>query len=325
MIVTDEAAKPEPPKPMHVPGTAIGKNVGPVDSPITSTPSVTPPSGIPPQTSTNGNVHSASLTADTAQDVVVQATPESKRAVDSLQKFFAAKNLAQRIPLTLGGANMKTLMERYYAKKDSGPISVDEIKLLRYDPAPDTGGGPHCVFTVASKQWESPPIPVMLQGESGAFKVDWLAFVEFRDNLLFEFLSGWQDVPARFHVGIRRTHYFEADVPDLDEKICFEIQPPANFFGYVFVPKNTPLAADLTSRIGWETLTAYVIVELRWKRLGEMKWVELTNVPQMNWYSFPRPAQADSDPQAKPAAKKSSGSSNVKEDEQRARVKKKLE
>ena len=306
-VVEDGTESPAPQTAQHVPGTALGKKGGGTDSLI----EVTPNNPAVPAPTSNGRKSSAS---DTKKEVVVQVTPEAKRAADALQAFFAAGNLSERMPLTLGAANMKSLMERYYAKKDSGPIEVSEIKLLRHDPSPGTGGGAHCVFTVASKLWEY-PIPVMLQEEAGAYKVDWLAFVEFRDNLLFEFLSDFQEMPARFHVGIRRTHYFEDDVPDLDGKDCFEIQPPLpSYVGYVFLPKESPLAADLASRISWETLTAYVIVELRWKRLGPMKWVELTAVPQLNWYSFPQPAQSDSSLESKASpAKKGAGGVDVKQ------------
>lgn len=307
-IVDDGPETVAPPAALQVPGTAIAKKETTLDPLIEIAPGKAPV----PMTAESA-LSSTTANLEVPKDVLVQTTPESKRAAQSLQAFFAAKNLSERIPLTLGAEKLKSLMERYYAKKDSGPIEVDEIKLLRYDPAPDTGGGPHCVFTVASKLWEH-PLPIMLQEESGSFKVDWLAFVEFRDNLLFEFLSDFQEMPARFHVGIRRTHYFEDDVPNLSEKDCFEIQPPLpTYVGYVFVPKNTPLAKDLGTRLTWETLTAYVIVELRWKRLGEMKWVELTAVPQLNWYSYPQVAKAEpASPAPKTTPKKGPGGVDIK-------------
>ena len=236
-------------------------------------------------------------------DVVVKADAQAQPAAKALLAFFAAPNLTERLKYTLGAASVQSLMTRYYEKMADGVIDVSEISLLRFDETPQTGGGAHCVFTVSSKLWEF-PIPVMLQEEGGSFKVDWLAFVEFRDNLLYKFLSAYQDEPARFHVGIRRTHYFENDVPDLDGKDCFEIQPPLpTYVGFVFVPKNSPLATDLAGRISWETSKAYVIVELRWRKLGDQKWVELTGVPQLNWYSFPLDSKPTA-PKAKPAGQK---------------------
>ncbi len=303
MVVDEDDGKGSSATARHVPGTALGERPDRLVE-------VTPADSARTASSSSSSAQSATMSpAETNKDVVVRTSPEGKKAAAALLAFFAAKNLAERLPLTLGAENVKSLMERYYAKKDSGAIAVNEIQLLRYDEAPETGGGPHCVFTVASKSWDF-PIPVMLQEEGGAYKVDWLAFVEFRDNLLREFLSSFQDVPARFHVGIRRTHYFEDDVPDLADKDAFEIQPPQpTYLGYVFVPKGTPLAADLASRLSWETLTAYVVVELRWKRLGDKKWVELTAVPQLNWYSFPQVAQGKSSP---PVPKKGSGGVDIK-------------
>jgi hypothetical protein len=219
-------------------------------------------------------------------EIVIKADPQSEGAAKALVSFFAAKNQTERLEFTLGASSVAPLMSRYYEKETDGPVQVNEITLLRFDQTPETGGGAHCVFTVASKLWEF-PIPVMLQEEGGKFKVDWLAFVEFRDNLLYKFLSQYQNEPVRFHVGIRRTHYFEDDVPDLSGKDCFEIQPPLpTYVGYVFVPKKSALANDLDTKISWETSKAYVIVELRWKKEGDKKWVELLAVPQLNWYSF---------------------------------------
>lgn len=288
----------------HVPGTALGQAPKPtivVDSPAKST-EPAPPTLAP------SPAQAATTTAE-AVNSVIDMKPEAAPAIEALHHFFAAKSLDERLKHTLGSAAVKPLMERYYAKTDPGPLAVNEIRFLRYDPTPETGGGAHCVFSVASKLWEY-PIPVMLQKEGGSFKVDWLAFVEFRDNLLFQFLSSFQDMPARFHVGIRRTHYFDEDVPDLDSKDCFEIQPPfPSYVGYVFVPKGTPLATDLGNRISWDTVASYVIVELRWKRLGEMKWVELSAVPQLNWYSFQTTAQQESSTKEE---KKTSGGMDAK-------------
>lgn len=228
-----------------------------------------------------------------AKEPVIKSGPEGSAAVDTLRRFFSSETLAERARYVLGAPGLQSLMERYYATTSDGPIDVDEIALLRHDPTPETGNGAHYVFQVASKLWEF-PIPVMMQQEKDGYKVDWLTFVEFKDNLLLKFLSDYQEMPARFHVGIRRTHYFEDDVPDRDQKDCFEIQPPvSNYVGYVHVPKNTPLAGDLAKKISWDTRTGYVIAELQWRKQGNLNWVELTGVPQLNWYNGSPPFQEE--------------------------------
>lgn len=230
---------------------------------------------------------SDALQAPPTDGPTVKAEPVAAPAADALKSFFEAKDYMQRSHYVLGASVVLPLMERYYGKMPDGPISVDEITLLRHDPKPEIGTGAHAVFSVASKGWAY-PIPVMLQEEEDGYKVDWLAFVEFKDDLLFRFLSAYQEDPAKFHVAIRRTHYFDNDVPNRQNKECFEILPPLpTYAGYVFVDSGTPLAEDLTKKIGWETRTAFVIVELQWRRQGEFRWVELKGVPQLNWYSLP--------------------------------------
>jgi len=76
----------------------------------------------------------------------------------------------------------------------------------------------------------------MLESSADGWKVDWLTFTEFKDKLLLHFLEKWQDNPGRFHVMMRRTHYFDDDVPEKDKKYCIEISPPMpGFSGFVFV------------------------------------------------------------------------------------------
>jgi hypothetical protein len=247
-----------------------------------------------------GAARSSGPSASIGGGPTITTTPEAAPAVDGLRSFFAAKDYMQRSQHVLGAQSILPMMERYYSKMPDGPMSVDDIKLLRYDPKPEIGTSAHAVFTVSSKLWPY-PIPIMLQEEKEGFKVDWIAFVEFKDDLLFKFLSDFQDAPARFHVGIRRTHYFESDVPDREGKDCFEIQPPLpTYVGFVFVPSDAPLAKELEGKISWDTRTAFVIVELQWRKQGDYKWVELTAVPQLNWYSLPleqKPA-----PPSKPAS-----------------------
>jgi hypothetical protein len=140
------------------------------------------------------------------------------------------------------------------------------------------------VFMVASPDWKL-PIPVMIQETKSGLKLDWIAFVEFKDNWLFKFVQAYHPTPGRFHVSVKRSHYFERDVPDLENKDCFLIQPPQEDFEVaVFVDKKSPLAEMLRRELTWSTQYAYVLAEIQWREDGTNQWVELTDVPQLNWY-----------------------------------------
>ncbi|MDZ4405329.1 hypothetical protein [Prosthecobacter sp.] len=225
------------------------------------------------------------------------APPEAKPAVEALKKFLASSSLAERLQHTLGAEHMKPLMERYYTRSADGPIIVDRIQFVRMDPNPELGSGKHCIFSLENKTWEF-PVPVMLEEQPDGFKVDWLAFVEFKDRLLEKFFQAYQEGPARFHVGIIRHHYFEDGVPNVDRKDAFRVgpAPPNSYQASVFLDKDSALAQELRIRLPWET-HVWAVVELEWKKLGSQQWVELSAVPQMHWYSLPMAPRPISTPQ----------------------------
>jgi len=143
----------------------------------------------------------------------------------------------------------------------------------------------------------------MVEKAFGGFKVDWLTFTEFKDNLLFKFAENYHENVARFHVLMHRTHYFDSDVPQLDKKICFEIQPPMpGFTVRVFVDKGSILAQEMDRTMGWEVSNAFVIAELHWRKQDSYQWLELAAVPQYHWRNAPPPIAARAVPVEAPAA-----------------------
>lgn len=274
-----QSAKPLPvPAPVTVPGTemAVNKANGALLE-------------VPSKAVVDNDVSTPTAPSGTGRHSIDEdAVPsEAKPAVESLKKFLAAKSLDERLPLTLGAELMKPLMERYYTRSTDGPVIVDRIQFVRMDPNPELGSGRHCILSLENKTWEF-PVPVMLEEQANIFKVDWLAFVEFKDRLLEKFFQRYQEGPARFHVGIIRQHYFEDGVPNLDRKDVFRIMPapPNPYQASVFLDKDSQLSEELKTRLPWET-HIWAVVELEWKKLGSQQWVELSAVPQLHWYSLP--------------------------------------
>ncbi len=257
----------------------------------------------PPETavgsivSTSPQPSPASRPSAAEPSIKEQAPEEAKDAVQALKQFLQASTVSERLAYTLGADVMKPLMERYYSRTADGPVMVDRIEFVRMDPNPELGSGRHCIFSLENKTWEY-PVPVMLEEQPDGFKVDWLAFVEFKDRLLEKFFQNYQEGAARFHVGIIRHHYFEDDVPNLDRKYAFRVSPaPPNIFqASVFLDKESELAQQLRSRLPWEN-HVWAVVELEWKKLGTQQWVELSAVPQMHWYSLPTAPRPISTPQ----------------------------
>lgn len=216
------------------------------------------------------------------ENIYVSASSDAQPAAAVLKQFFTSKTWQDRLAFTRYPEKMRPLMERYYSANSEAPLRISRIELIRHDRAPELGS-PHCVFQVSGPAMEQ-PLPIMVESSDAGWKVDWLTFIEFKDKLLLRFLQTWSDEPGRFHVMMRRAHYFDEDVPDLKEKYCFELTPPdPGASGFVFVPKGTPLARELDKSLGWEITNVAGVVELQWRKKDRYQWVEMTAVPQYNW------------------------------------------
>jgi hypothetical protein len=285
---------PKPPIDSQIPPTPDGNSVPeivkpampalPGDLPAPPTPKTSLMEVPNDQATPNG---SASLTRPTADLSTATDTPDAaKPAAKALIEFLASDSVEAKRKFILGAGDsqVNSHIERYYGQTSPAAIPVTSIGFIRHDPNPEVGGGMQSVFMVASPEWKY-PIPVMIQETKAGFKLDWIAFIEFKDNWLLKFVQGYHETPGRFHVSIKRSHYFDRDVPDLDEKDCFLIQPPQEDFEVaVFVPKKSPLAEMLRRELGWSTQYAYILAEIQWRQQGDNQWVELTAVPQLNWY-----------------------------------------
>lgn len=236
----------------------------------------------PPSVKNGPLVEATNKPAPVDNKVIIRATPEGQPAAEALRDFFAAKTWNERLVLSQAQDKVKPLMQRYYESVPDQPVRVKTIELIRHEKKPETGS-PLCVFEVAGPDVPE-PLPVMAESTPDGWKVDWLAFIEFKDKLMLRFLQKWQDEPGRFHVMVRRTHYFDDDVPDRDKKDCFELMPPTpGYSGFVFVAKDSPLAKQLERAIPWNSDNIAAVVEIQWRKQDRFQWVEMTSVPQFNW------------------------------------------
>ena len=296
---TSSAVKPHPTVTAPVapsgdgsaPGAENHSKFNPANKPPSSAPAATPPPGTSgsetiQRANTASQPPSASLqeieSKNLPPQVTVHASEEAAPAVDVLQKFFHAPTWRERVAFVQLGDQLKSLMEKYYTQTKDGPIEIENIDLLPHAPNDDSTQAQY-VFVVMGPSLKQ-PLPVMVQNTPTGFKVDWLTFTEFKDDLLRKFAENYQDGSARFHVAIHRCHYLESDVPELDKKICFEAAPPMpGYVVHAFVDKKSALAKELDRTLGWNVLDAKVIAELRWRKQDNFQWLEIAAVPQFSW------------------------------------------
>lgn len=282
MTPTAEPPQATPVPSAPAPAAPVPVTIMPAQQPP---PSEAPPAGtlveVPGTPQPGPPVNVAPKSLPPAQ-LTVDAPPETQPALDVLKKFFEAATWEQRLAYVQSPESMRPIMQKYYATASDGPLHISHIQLIRQDKAPETGP-PHCVFQVAGGGLQQ-PLPIMVESTEEGWKVDWLTFTEFKDDLLVKYLESFQPQPARFHVLIRRAHYFDDDVPALDKKTCFQVSPPMpGFSGDVFVVKGTALARDLDRHLGWDITQAAVVVQLQWRSEDRYQWVELTDLVQYNW------------------------------------------
>lgn len=211
-----------------------------------------------------------------------KVSEEVQPALDALKQFLDAPSWEERLRVVQSAELIKPRMQSYYAAIPYNPLHVGKVNLIRHDKT-SPNGPPLCIFEIEGGDLKR-PVPVMVEEAVDGWKVDWVTFTEFKDNFLARFMESPKEGAKRFHVLVRRTHYFDDDVPELDKKICMEVQAPMPpYVGSVFARRGTQLANILDRYLGWQVDQAAVVVELEWRREGDKQWVELTNLPQFNW------------------------------------------
>lgn len=267
---TTESSVPEPPPPVQV-----AKAVAP---PIRSTdpPSLLPDLG-PSDEPTPAGGASAARPAATDSELAEPLT--------ALKGFLRASTWKERLAFSLNPEHVRSEMAEYYATTKDGPQAYTSTLFTWSSPRPNSKYRVNVFHVTFPDLPQGFPVPVE-QTDRG-WKIDWRAFVEFRDSRLKKFFAKYQEAPAIFRVQLLRSHYYDKDVPNLGEKYCFRVSIPIHGHdGYVFVDKRDSLAVPkLAGLLDWEVVH-HVMVKLKWvKGAAGHSYVELRDIPANSWRS----------------------------------------
>ena len=219
----------------------------------------------------------------TSAEALPMVPEEAKPALKELLTFLNARTWQERINSVAMETTLRPVVSQYYTTHPDGPLPYTVIE--QFSSEKKAKGEPaEFAFLVHFKDLDH-AVPTKLVLTKGGYKVDWLLFIEFKDNLLLDFVRSYHENPGRFHVLLHRAHYFQKDVPQLESKNCFEIHPPMpGYVVYAFVEKDSHLAVELEKPLSWDVPNAFAVVELKWKKKGAYEWVELVAVPQFDWH-----------------------------------------
>lgn len=170
----------------------------------------------------------------------------------SLEAFLAAQDWKTRLSHSLAAGRIGPKMKAYHATHPDG--ATPSVKIaVEHCEADDTTEQMLIIFRVCTAEAYD-GYPVAVTETRDGWKVDWESFIEFRDELFEEFVSGKGEDTADFHLVVRPS-----SEPSLVKKQTpYDVTAPVNGKPrQVFVPMGTDLAnklAKLTNGVPFATL-----------------------------------------------------------------------
>ena len=198
-------------------------------------------------------------------------------AEELAMKFVTAKSADEVLPMILNGERNAAAVKAFFA--DYKPPVLPTIRLIQSDGGKGDGDS---IFNVSAPEWTDPAAVLVVKSKEGP-KVDWGLFEEFYSQALLKFLEKEEPSTGTFRVLLKRIHYFETDVPELDRKECFQAAALSNnWAGNVFVRKDNDLLSKLSKQLPWGAISS-AVVNLKSHKAQEGMWVEVVGVPSFFW------------------------------------------
>ena len=189
----------------------------------------------------------------------LQVTDE-ERAVRGL---ISATTVEEVLPWIYDAQSLEPTIREYHAEHPIEPLAEAVVELEYSGVMPATGDKAH-IFTILHPRHPR-GFPVSAERTPQGFRIDWESYIQWRDGWLARFLEKKPAEPETLFVVLRRTHYFNDDVPTLEEKLSFKITSavPGDEGAVAFVDRHSAVGRSLAELYEWRTLY-FPVVELQW-------------------------------------------------------------
>jgi hypothetical protein len=217
---------------------------------------------------------------DAAPEATSSEVAEGKKAVQSL---VAARSAAEVLPWIFDADTLETAVRSYYAQHPLQPLADAVIEHEYSGTIPATGGKAHIFNVLAASHPRG--FPVSAEATPQGYRIDWQSYIQWRDGWLRRFLDSKSETPQTLFVVLRRTHYFNDDVPKLDEKLAFKLTSavPGDEGAVAFVDKNSAVGRSLAEMYEWRTMY-FPVVELQWVPAGrDARYLRLNRIVRPTW------------------------------------------
>ena len=255
----------------------------PADAAASTEASAAPPvftGVVVPQVDASG----ASSAADPAfsGEVPLAEAAELAQAKHAVTALISASTVDEILPYVFDAATLEPKMREYYAQHPLKPLSGAVIELEYSGVVPSNGLRAYIFNVLHSSRPRG--FPVAAEFSEDRYRIDWESHIQWRDEWLRSFLSAKKDTPQNLMVVLHRTHYFNDDVPLLDEKLAFKVTSaiPGDEGAVVFVDKQSALGRSLANEYEWR-VSYFPLAELQWVTEGESRYVRLNRIVRANW------------------------------------------
>lgn len=255
-------------------------------------PSETPSLNTYPETDNAAAAFSGPLGSSASTDTALAVINASKRpeadekaaaAARVVEQVTGAATVEEVVPWILEAENLAPLLKGYYTAQPLQPLKHVEIELMEQGTTVDTRASAF-VFNVRHEA-SAEGFPVLVEETPAGMRLDWQSYIQWRDEWLKKFATQRGTAPQILYVTLRRTHYFNDDVPDLENKLAFRLASArSEEEGVVaFVDRQSGLGRELDAAYRWHQVY-FPVVELQWEQEGDNRhYVRLRRVVRASW------------------------------------------
>jgi hypothetical protein len=212
----------------------------------------------------------------------VKAQEEAKLAVE---KVLKASNIDEVMKSVLNSSTVGPKIAAYHNGRPVTPFAYDGLAMDSGSRVPGTN---QRAFLFRARSAERPQgFPICVEETSEGYKVEWEAYIQCRDRTVTTFWNTPAAEPKSLFVVLKRSHYFDNDIKNLEDFDCFTLNSPNPDEDALtaFARKDSSFAKKFSSQIKWDANYFAVAQFAHIQRKNEPDHVEILEIERFNWRS----------------------------------------
>lgn len=211
--------------------------------------------------------------------------PAQKAARQAVEKFLASTSKAELLERIIAPQEFASRVNSFYGDKSISPINFDNIGLESSAVVPETK---FKAFLFRVRSPDRPlGFPVCTEETPQGFKIEWEIFAQCQQRSAAKYWKSHSEPKSSFYAIIKRAHYFDNDVPNLDAYECYEISTPNpdDEKMYAFTKKDGAFERKFQHRLRWHN-RYFIVGQFRHLPHGNGgSHVEILDIVRFNWRS----------------------------------------